>query len=408
MSKRFLTINAAAPEMNYLSAALAEQNMLENYVRPYTNKERWWENSIATTPHLKKFYKHTFGKRMMPIGLPNEKIIEAGIGLDFAFQLAGKLKFPQLASRLRYALQKKVSRKAESLLSSNSSIVGQYIVSLPAFKACQGYKILNYSIAHHDYIVKFYAEESERVPLFASTLPDWSRQPSWLIPHLDEEIALADYVLVGSTFACESFISEGIPGQKIITIPYGIDVSQFSLKTYRKPPLPVFNVLFVGQLSQRKGIAYLLEAYKKFQGTGTTLTLTGSYVGSPTAFTPYHGMYKHVPHVPRAELPSIYHQADVFVFPTLLEGMGLVVLEAMACGLPVITTPNGPGDLVRDGIDGFIVPPRDVDAIVEKLEYFRANPEQCEIMGRNARERALTFTWSAYQEKILNFLRELP
>jgi glycosyltransferase involved in cell wall biosynthesis len=109
--------------------------------------------------------------------------------------------------------------------------------------------------------------------------------------------------------------------------------------------------------------------------------------------------------VPRVELREIYRQADVFVFPTLVEGMGIVVLEAMASGLPVITTPNGPGDIVRDGVDGFLVPPRDVDAIVERLERLRADPQLRQEMARNARIRAQEFTWDAYRKKTVVALR---
>jgi glycosyltransferase involved in cell wall biosynthesis len=95
------------------------------------------------------------------------------------------------------------------------------------------------------------------------------------------------------------------------------------------------------------------------------------------------------------------------VFPTLLDGMGLVVLEAMASGLPVITTPNGPGDLVRDGVDGFVVPIRDVDAIIEKLEFLRTHPEERLRMGQNAQERAKEFTWESYKMKVMEFVRAL-
>ena len=97
----------------------------------------------------------------------------------------------------------------------------------------------------------------------------------------------------------------------------------------------------------------------------------------------------------------------MFVFPTLIEGMPIVVLEAMASGLPVITTPNGPGDIVRDGVDGFVVPIRDPDAIVEKLEYLRAHPEHRREMGINARQRALEFSWAAYQRRGVEVLTEL-
>ena len=93
------------------------------------------------------------------------------------------------------------------------------------------------------------------------------------------------------------------------------------------------------------------------------------------------------------------------MFPTLVEGMPLVVLEAMASGLPVITTPNGPGDIVRDGVDGFLVPPRDVDAIVDRLALLRTNLELRQEMSFNAREQAQRFTWSAYRKSVVGALR---
>jgi glycosyltransferase involved in cell wall biosynthesis len=79
----------------------------------------------------------------------------------------------------------------------------------------------------------------------------------------------------------------------------------------------------------------------------------------------------------------------------------------MASGLPVIVTPNGPGDIVRDGIDGFVVPIRDPDAIVDRLEYLRDHPQVRAEMGRNAHERALAFTWEAYQARVVEALNEM-
>jgi glycosyltransferase involved in cell wall biosynthesis len=165
------------------------------------------------------------------------------------------------------------------------------------------------------------------------------------------------------------------------------------------------RLLFVGQIGQRKGISYLLEAARRTAAQGDSLTLVGQIQGSGRALVPYRDGFRHVPHVPRVELREIYRQADVFVFPTLVEGMGIVVLEAMASGLPVITTPNGPGDIVRDGVDGFLVPPRDVDAIVERLERLRADPQLRQEMARNARIRAQEFTWDAYRKKTVVALR---
>jgi len=95
------------------------------------------------------------------------------------------------------------------------------------------------------------------------------------------------------------------------------------------------------------------------------------------------------------------------VFPSLIEGMPLVVLEAMACGVPVITTAHGPGDIVRDGVDGFLVPIRDSEAIVQRLEQLYRNPELRAQMGRNAREQALRNTWQTYAQRAADTVLEV-
>ena len=125
----------------------------------------------------------------------------------------------------------------------------------------------------------------------------------------------------------------------------------------------------------------------------------------PQAIKSYKEYFNHVKHMPRKDLVKVYQHADVFVFPTLAEGMPLVILEAMASGLPVITTPNGPGDIVRNEIDGFLVAPRDIESIVEKVELLRTDHELRRWMSINARERAMNYTWGAYCKTAITHLR---
>jgi glycosyltransferase involved in cell wall biosynthesis len=130
-------------------------------------------------------------------------------------------------------------------------------------------------------------------------------------------------------------------------------------------------------------------------------------VGDPTSLLPYAKGVRHIAHQTRPALAEMYRQSDVFVFPTLIEGMPLVVLEAMACGLPVIVTANGPADIVRDGVDGFIIPQRDADAVTGCLERLYRDRSLRAEMGRNASERALEFGWGAYTSKAQAYLAQL-
>jgi glycosyltransferase involved in cell wall biosynthesis len=158
----------------------------------------------------------------------------------------------------------------------------------------------------------------------------------------------------------------------------------------------VFRILFVGQLSQRKGIKYLLEAVKQLRIPQLELTLVGGIVGSGKGLIAYRDDFQHVDNVPHYEVHHYFQRADVFVYPSLHEGSAIAIYEALASGLPVITTPNS-GSVVRDGVDGFVVPIRDVDALTEKILALWENDEMRKEMGRNARSHSERFTWETYR-----------
>jgi len=406
-----LIVNSSSFSVNQLAAALAEAGLLSRYVRPYANLNRGWERVAAGLPGLGEAYMRSFGRRVMPEPLGREHITETALLWDFA--MAVNVRMPihagwwrELRRRLMYRMERTVTWKGARLLCNERMVVASWHCALPAFEKATKLgviKVLNYPLAHHAFTRRYLLEEAEREPDFAATLNSHD-YPSWQVERLDREIELADHILVGSGFAKQSFLAEGVPESKICVIPYGVDASLFTPPESPRPR-DRFNVLFAGQLSQRKGISYLLRAYERIHGPGTSLTLVGQLQDDGRALRPWSHLFRHITHVPRPRLAELFRQADVFVFPTLIEGMGLVVVEAMASGLPVITTPNGPGDIVRDGVDGFLVPPRDVDAIEEKLKLLGKSEELRAEMGRNARQRAQEFTWKNYRNRVLGWIR---
>ncbi len=398
-----LVVNSSFPELNHLAAGLAEAGLLSRYVRPYANLERSWERVIVDLPMMGQVYRRTLGRRRLPEGLGRNEICEAGLLHDIALALVQRIPLSgrwvrDISQSLVDARARAVARAGARALRDDVGVVASWGCAGPTFKKINGgLCLLNYSFAHHRFVRKLLLEEAEHQPTFAETLSshNWLE---WQQEQLDEEIELADRVLVGSSFVRESFLSEGVPSEKLEVIPYGVDTELFEPA---RPSVDItdrsFKLLFVGQIGQRKGIAYLLRAYEKFKGPGTNLTLVGRVEGNGGAISPYRSLFDHVDHVPCSYLPDIYRKADVFVFPTLVEGLPLVVLEAMASGLPVIVTPNGSGDIVRDGVDGFVVPIRDVGAIVDRLEQLRRDPALRVQMSQSARCRAMEFTWETYR-----------
>jgi glycosyltransferase involved in cell wall biosynthesis len=144
----------------------------------------------------------------------------------------------------------------------------------------------------------------------------------------------------------------------------------------------------------RKGTPYLLEAWRRAALADAELTLVGPLRFSPSFLARYAGLFTHVPYVPRRELGAIYRGADLLVFPTLGDGFGLVIQEAMCSGTPVLTTPCGGGpECITDGVDGWIAPARDIDALVARLREGAADRDRLARFGRNARARAERWTW---------------
>jgi glycosyltransferase involved in cell wall biosynthesis len=410
---RGLVINFNAPELNYLATGLANEGQLVRYVRPYVNKGRLWERAIASLPLAGRAYMSSFGRRRIDNRSLVELTQEAGVIPDIAAAAIARAHFLPTAvrqgstHRLHEALRRSVSMRGAERLNGVNCIVAYQGFAYAAFEAFrefgQGKAVLNYPIAHHREQFAVQAQESEREPGFAATWPDYSHWPDGYEEQLDREIALADGVLVGSTYAKETFIAAGVDPAKLHVASYGVDHSIFNAPDPQLRPAR-FHAIYAGLLTQRKGVSYLLRAWKKFRRPGTQLTLVGNFVTDEEPFRPFSDLFRHVPHLTRPALAQQYRESDVFVFPTLLEGMGLVVLEAMACGLPVIVTANGPGDIVRDGIDGYVVPIRDEAAIVDRLERLYANPALRVEMGRNARRRSLEFGWGQYTSKVTEYL----
>ncbi|QPN65937.1 glycosyltransferase family 4 protein [Synechococcus sp. CBW1006] len=200
--------------------------------------------------------------------------------------------------------------------------------------------------------------------------------------------AISDQVLVPSEYCRQSSIALGCDPAKTSVVPYGIPEHWFDLQPDPKPG----RILFVGQVGLRKGNHLLAEACRLLQRRGVAFECR---VAGPAQVDLTHPLFEgptYLGQVPRSQVREEFRQADLFVLPTLAEGMALVHLEAMACGVPVITTPHC-GSVVRDGIDGFIVPIRDAESLADRLQQLLEDRPLRDRLGASARQRALTYTW---------------
>jgi glycosyltransferase involved in cell wall biosynthesis len=199
-----------------------------------------------------------------------------------------------------------------------------------------------------------------------------------------------DYLITLSEFAAKTYIGKGIPANRIFVVYQDIDVKRFLSQNRFQNKNKKFKVLFVSYISPLKGLHYLLEAWQKLKLKEAELIIVGGYAEIPTPLKKrYDEIIKKdssIKWVGFTKNPELYYSsASIFVMPSLTEAGPRVVLEAMASGLPVITTENAK-NLVEDGKNGFVVPIRNVEAIKEKIEFFYYNRDIIEKMGEEAKK----------------------
>lgn len=258
--------------------------------------------------------------------------------------------------------------------------------------------VLDLAQIHHDDIVEY---------------GRWFLSPERLVteinrvnPRKAEALQYTDYVLALSSFAADSMIRNGWPPERLFIANLGIDPLRFAPKTAYATTGPL-RLLFVGTIMRRKGLERLFDALSGLHQETYTLTLIGPMADAGDLLERHAGLYRYLPFLHHEDLVGHYQEADVFVFPSLLDSWAQTVLEAMACGTPAIVTEHtGARDAVRQG-GGWIIPPNDALALREAILHCMSNRTDVEARGKKAREIALQYTWEHYEQQVASALETI-
>ena len=233
----------------------------------------------------------------------------------------------------------------------------------------------------------------------------------------EAEWAAADTILCGSQFVVDSIRQLGGPVEKCVVVPYGVELPGHRGEDGRQMAVGVaedgkqkaedrrrpLRVLTVGAVGLRKGSPYVLEAAKQLKGQAV-FRMVGSIAVTREAETKLREHLELTGAVPRSEIAKHFLWADVFLLPSLCEGSATVTYEALGYGLPVVCTPNT-GSVVRDGVEGFIVPARDVNAMVERLQTLAQDYSLLKQLRLDARMRAEEYTLAEYSHRVVGTLQ---
>lgn len=329
-------------------------------------------------------------------------------------ELINSIPFPEIADRLygmlpasvrkryndQFAIAEWVDRLVERRLPRDTDIfVGWSSFSLRAIHRAKAYgakTILERGSSHIEFQRDILQEEYR---MFGHDVDP--THPRVVEKEL-EEYQTADYISVPSEFVRRTFLDKGIPAEKLIKVPYGV-----SLQSFQRVPKTddVFRVIHCGGISLRKGVHYLLRAFRELDLPNSELRLIGSVAEEMRPILSHYSADNVViaGPFPQEELYRHYSQGSVFCLASIEEGLAMVVAQAMACGLPVICTTNtGGADILRDGVDGFVVPIRNVQTLKEKLVLMYENHNLRREMGANATARVHSgFSWSDYGQRAI-------
>jgi len=303
------------------------------------------------------------------------------------------------------ALDRRVARRLRSL-PKLKAVYGYDDGALETFRVAKAAGLLTiyeHPITHWRKVRQIQEEEAELHPEWIPTLGAL-RDTAEKFSRKDEELALADVILVASTFSKDSLALAPRLSAKIHVIPYGApSVADSMCPDSGRGKL---RILFVGGLGQAKGLGYLLQAVERM-GRHVELTLVGKRLSTLIPEQAVLDRHRWIPSLPHDGLLAEMARQDVLVFPSLHEGFGLVIPEAMSRGLVVITTPHTGGrDVIREGHDGFIVPIRSADAIAEKLELLATDRGLLAEMKEAARKTVARLTWESYRSQLVDVVRE--
>jgi len=399
LSNRVILAHSGKQHSYHVAKTLLDLGYLERFYTSSYITQQWLQDSIT------KSNNQYWSRRFEP-GLAGDKVesnwrfevkeiiyhklfrtsgkaLDAVYERDVAFDRYMARRMPKLSGDIYWGFQ------------------GSSFESLRAARKAGKLAICELSTAHAPAAIRILGEEKQLHPEWADSFDNLEFPPSYY-ERLCREPEEADRVIGASRFTIQTLEQSGIPASKLRYLPLGFDASKIAFSNQTPGEKKPLRLLYAGRVTQRKGIKYLLEAMKAFDRNSVQLDIIGHVQGSGAGLRSYEGSYTLHKPVSQAQLFSMYCNYDALVLPSVFEGFGLVIPEAMAAGLPVIATPHTIGpELIRHGLNGYLVNVRDVNAIVRSItDLANKAADERSAMRMAAHRSAMDYSWASYKERL--------
>ncbi len=393
--------------------ALAQEELLFEFHTSFATYENTW---------MKKHFFPSLNRRQFDAALKNQ--IKTYPYFEFTQRLLNHLKLSWLVPREGAKLSMyetaqymdwKIANRIKGLHHNQIKAVYAYEnMAIRSFEAARQ-KELNclyeLPIGYWKAYKELLSSEQEKWPLWAPTLKGFKNSEQKL-KQKDMELEMADHIFVASQFTADTLklfprplkapvhiINYGFP-----KVDQAMEQRRYDFHRSHRP----LKLLFIGGLSQRKGLSYLFEATAAF-GSQVQLTVVGKKVveNCRVLDEALKKCHQWIPSLPHSKILELMHENDVLVFPSLFEGFGLVITEAMSQGTPVIATERTAApDLITDGADSLLVKAGSTEDLILKIESLLSRPESIERMGKAALRTAQKRPWEVYGRELSQTIKE--
>ena len=407
-ARRVVVVHRGARDAYQVAAALACSSLLERLVTDiYWPGDRPGAAALAATlPGSLRRMLQARHHPDVPGSLVRQRLVS---GLtSFLLEKAKSLPFSVRQRAIR-ATDASLGRTAGELARQTNSLLLSYsYYGYHAFKSYGQPGALFQLHPHPASVRRILEQELTDHPDCAESLNrEWELSlPREDFDRLVSESAMAKQFLAASSFTRQTLIENGAAPSSIRVIPYGVDLERFRPADQIALNSGPLRLLFVGTINQRKGIKYLLKSLRLLGSKQVELTVCGRVVDDLSLFRPFGSSVQVRPSVSLSELTAAYQQADLFVFPSVAEGFAQVLLEALASGLPILsTTHTAAPDLIEEGQQGFVVEPKRSDLLAHRIEWALQNRRALRDMKFAARQKAEQFTWKRFGDGVVDAVR---
>lgn len=392
--------------MNTRAAAvgLRKQNLLYKFYTCIACFENSWLYRLSNIPFLKEFRRRVFDSTL-------EFFTKTYPWRELGRQISMKFKFKKLIKHeIGVFSVDKIYETLDNYVASSIKKYHKDIAAIYAYEDCalhsfreakkqKKFCIYDLPIGYWRSMRELLSIEKDRNPQWGMTIGGFNDSDEKL-KRKDEELLLADKIYVASTFTKKTLELFPRNLNDIEVIPYG-----FPPINKHRAYIPFegrkIKVLFVGGLSQRKGISYLFQSIKGLEDKIDVTVVGSGDIDSCPILKQELEKVNYIPTLPHEDILKLMAENDLFIFPSLFEGFGLVITEAMSQGTPVITTDRTCGpDVITHGVDGWIVEAGTHQPVKELLELFIVNPSILHKVGKNALNTASFRPWSHYEQEL--------